>query len=389
MSERGGRRLRLGMVGGGRGSFIGATHRIAARLDDRYELVAGALSSDPDRAKASAHELLIPRDRGYGSYEEMVQAEAERTDGIELVSVVTPNDSHHAICRAFLDRGFDVICDKPLTTNLEDALDLVATVRETGLIFGITYNYTGYPMVRHARTMVEQGQLGQIRLVQVEFASGWMSTLLEQTGHKQAAWRTDPARAGPSFAVGDIGTHAHHLAAFVTGLELAELSADLSVMVPGRRLDDNAHILLRYTNGARGMLWASTIAVGSEHGLRIRVYGDQGGLAWEQENPNHLKFSPLDGPTQTLGRGSEGLSAEAARATRVSLGHPEGFFEAFANLYSDMADAIVARRAGTPANSPALQLPTVEDGARGVKFVEAALESSAKNGAWVDATLPF
>jgi len=389
MSDQLGRRLRLGMVGGGRGSFIGATHRIAARLDDRYELVAGALSSDPDRAKASAHELRIPHDRGYGSYEEMAQAEAARPDGVELVSVVTPNDSHHAICRAFLDRGFDVICDKPLTTNIQDALDLVATVRETGLIFGITYNYTGYPMVRHARTMVEQGQLGEIRVVQVEFASGWMSTLLEQTGHKQAAWRTDPARAGPSFAVGDIGTHAHHLAAFVTGLELAELSADLSVMVPGRRLDDNAHILLRYTSGARGMLWASTIAVGSEHGLRIRIYGDQGSLTWEQENPNHLKFSPLDGPTQTLGRGSEGLSAEAARATRVSLGHPEGFFEAFANLYSDMADAIVARRAGTPANSPALQLPTVEDGARGVKFVEAALESSAKNGAWVDATLSF
>ena len=387
MSEQDGRRLRFGMVGGGRGSFIGAAHRIAARLDDRYELVAGALSSDPERAKVSAHELLIPQDRGYGTYGEMAQAEAARPDGVEVVSVVTPNDSHHAICREFLDRGFDVICDKPLTTNLEDALDLVATVRQTGLIFGITHNYTGYPMVRHARTMVAEGQLGEIRVVQVEFASGWMSTLLEETGHKQAAWRTDPARAGPSFVVGDIGTHAHHLAAFVTGLELAELSADLSVMVPGRRLDDNAHILLRYTSGARGMMWASTIAVGSEHGLRIRIYGDKGGLAWEQENPNHLKFSPLDGPTQTLGRGSEGLSAEAARATRVSLGHPEGFFEAFANLYSDMADAIVARRGGTQANSLALQFPTVEDGARGVKFVEAALESSANNGAWVDATL--
>ena len=387
MSEQDGRRLRFGMVGGGRGSFIGAAHRIAARLDDRYELVAGALSSDPERAKVSAHELLIPQDRGYGTYKEMAQAEAARPDGVEVVSVVTPNDSHHAICREFLDRGFDVICDKPLTTNLEDALDLVATVRQTGLIFGITHNYTGYPMVRHARTMVAEGQLGEIRVVQVEFASGWMSTLLEETGHKQAAWRTDPARAGPSFVVGDIGTHAHHLAAFVTGLELAELSADLSVMVPGRRLDDNAHILLRYTSGARGMMWASTIAVGSEHGLRIRIYGDKGGLAWEQENPNHLKFSPLDGPTQTLGRGSEGLSAEAARATRVSLGHPEGFFEAFANLYSDMADAIVARRGGTQANSLALQFPTVEDGARGVKFVEAALESSANNGGWVDATL--
>ncbi len=387
MSEQDGRRLRFGMVGGGRGSFIGAAHRIAARLDDRYELVAGALSSDPERAKVSAHELLIPQDRGYGTYGEMAQAEAARPDGVEVVSVVTPNDSHHAICREFLDRGFDVICDKPLTTNLEDALDLVATVRQTGLIFGITHNYTGYPMVRHARTMVAEGQLGEIRVVQVEFASGWMSTLLEETGHKQAAWRTDPARAGPSFVVGDIGTHAHHLAAFVTGLELAELSADLSVMVPGRRLDDNAHILLRYTSGARGMMWASTIAVGSEHGLRIRIYGDKGGLAWEQENPNHLKFSPLDGPTQTLGRGNERLSAEAARATRVTLGHPEGFFEAFANLYSDMADAIVARRGGTQANSLALQFPTVEDGARGVKFVEAALESSANNGGWVDATL--
>ena len=387
MSDLGGRRLRLGMVGGGRGSSIGATHRIAARLDDRFELVAGALSSDPDRAKASAHDLFIPSDRGYSRFEEMARAEAARPDGVEVVSVVTPNDSHHAICRVFLDHGIDVICDKPLTTNLDDALDLVATVRKSGLIFGVTYGYTGYPMVRHARAMVAAGQLGEIRVVQVEFASGGMSTLLEETGNKQASWRTDPARVGRSFAVADLGTHAHHLAAFVTGLELAELSADLSVMVPGRRLDDNAHILLRYANGARGMLWASTVAAGSEHGLRIRIYGEKGGLAWEQERPNHLKFSPLDGPAQVLGRGSEGLSAEAVRATRAGLGHPEGFFEAFANLYRDMADAIVARRAGAEASSLHSLFPTVEDGARGVKFVEAALESSDKNGAWVDATI--
>jgi predicted dehydrogenase len=375
------------MVGGGRGAFIGGVHRLCARMDGQYDLVAGALSSDPQRAKESGADLRLAPDRVYTSFSEMAAAEAKRADGIEAVSIVTPNDSHHAIARAFLDRGIDVICDKPMTTTIEDALDLVQAVRRTGLVFGVTHNYTGYPMVRQAREMIAAGELGTIRVVQVEYVQDWLTTKLEDTGQKQAAWRVDPTRAGAGGCLGDIGTHAHNLACFVTGLGIRELAADVSRLVPGRKLDDNAHILLRFENGARGMLWSSQVAPGNENGLRLRVYGEKAGLEWSQEHPNQLRFSPVGQPPRVLSRGGPSLGAAAARATRIPSGHPEGYLEGFANLYRDLAEQIRARRAKRAPDRAALLVPTVEDGAHGVKFIHAAVESSAKNGAWVDLQL--
>lgn len=383
------RRLRLGMVGGGQGAFIGAVHRIASRIDDRYELVAGALSSDPERAKASAAELGIAPDRAYTDYAEMAKAEAGREDGIDAVAIVTPNHVHHGPAKAFLEAGIHVICDKPLTTTLADALDLVETVKRTGLVFGLTHNYTGYPMVRQARAMVAAGELGTLRVIQAEYPQDWLTTPLEETGQKQAAWRTDPAQSGAGGCIGDIGTHAHNLAAFITGLEVEQLCADLSTFVDGRRLDDNAQILLRYRGGARGMIWASQVAPGNENALRIRVYGDKGGLEWEQEHPNHLRFAPLGEPPRVITRAGAGSGAEAGRVTRVPPGHPEGYLEGFANIYSDIAEAIQARLENREPDAGALFFPTVEDGARGIKFIEATVESSAKGGIWVDATLPL
>ncbi len=383
------RRLRFGMVGGGDGAFIGAVHRIAARLDDRYELVAGALASEPARAKRSALALGIAPERAYGRFEEMAAGEAARDDGIDLVAIVTPNDLHHAVARAFLDRGIHVICDKPLTTTLADALDLAAVVRRTGLVFALTHNYTGYPMVRQARAMVAAGALGEIRVVQVEYAQDWLAERIEASGQKQAAWRTDPQRAGPAGSVGDVGTHAFNLAAFVTGLELEALCADLSTFVAGRPLDDNAHMLLRYQGGARGMLWVSQVAAGSENDLTLRVYGAQGGLAWRHDNPNYLLHTPLGEPPRTLGRGGAATGVEAAHATRLPPGHPEGYFEGFANIYRDVAEAIAARLEHRDPDPLALAFPTVEDGVRGVKFIEAAVESSARGGVWVDTRVAF
>jgi len=382
---RAARPLRLGMVGGGRGAFIGAVHRLCARMDGQYELVAGALSSDPQRARDSGADLGLAPDRVYANFAAMAAAEAKRVDGIEAVSIVTPNDSHHAIARAFLDQGIDVICDKPMTTTVEDALDLVKAVRRSGLVFGLTHNYTGYPLVRQAREMVAAGALGRIRVVQAEYVQDWLSTKLEDSGHKQAGWRVDPQRAGAGGCIGDIGTHAYNLACFVTGLNATELAADLGRFVPGRRLDDNVHILLRLDNGARGMLWASQVAPGNENGLRLRVYGEKAGLEWSQEHPNQLRFSPLGQPPQTLSRAGPNLGPAAAHATRIPPGHPEGYLEGFANLYRDLAEQIRARRDGRNPDPQALSVPTVEDGARGVKFIAAAVESSGRNGAWIDA----
>lgn len=378
------RRLRLGMVGGGQGAFIGGVHRIAARIDDRYELVAGALSSDPDRAKASAAELRIDTDRAYGTFQEMAAAEAAREDGIDVVAIVAPNHVHHAAARAFLDAGINVICDKPLATTLEDALDLAQVVREGDLVFGLTHNYTGYPMVRQARAMVEAGDIGDIRVVQVEYPQDWLTTKLEDTGQKQAEWRTDPARSGAGGCVGDIGTHAFNLASFISGLELKSLCADLSTFVAGRKLDDNAHILLRYASGARGMLWSSQVAPGNENGLRIRIYGDKGGLEWLQKDPNYLHFAPFGEPPRLITRGGNGSIEAAGRITRIPAGHPEGYLEGFANIYSDIAEVITARLEGRDPNPMAI-FPTVEDGVRGVKFIAATVESSAQGGVWVDA----
>ncbi len=382
-----GRRLRLGMVGGGQGAFIGGVHRIAARIDDRYQLVAGALSSDPARAKASAAELAIADDRAYGSFAEMAEAEGRRDDGIDVVAIVTPNHVHHAAAKTFLANGIHVICDKPLTTSLEAALDLVAEVRRTGLVFALTHNYTGYPMVRQAREMVAAGELGEIRVIQAEYPQDWLTTKLEDQGMKQAEWRTDPARSGPAGSTGDIGTHAFNLAAFMTGLGCEALAADLTTFVAGRRLDDNAHILLRYRGGARGMLWASQVAPGHENSLKIRVYGSKGGLEWFQEQPNHLHVAPLGQPPRLITRAGAGAGAAAAHASRVPPGHPEGYLEGFAQIYTDTAELIAAKAENRMPDAMARLVPTVEDGARGVKFIESAVESSRQNAAWVDASL--
>jgi predicted dehydrogenase len=378
------RRLRLGMVGGGPGAFIGAIHRIAARLDDHFELVAAALSSDPVRSRAAAADLHIAPDRAYGSLEDMTRAEAARADRIDAVSIVTPNHLHYAVAKAFLNTGIHIICDKPLTTTVEDALDLAQIVRRTGLIFGLTHNYTGYPMVRQAREMVAEGHLGNLRVVQVEYSQDWLATPLETTGQKQAAWRTDPAQSGPAGSLGDIGTHAYNLLCFVTGLHCQQIAADVSIFVPGRRLDDNAQLLLRFEEGARGMLWVSQIATGNDNNLRIRVYGEKAGLEWQQEEPNSLLFTPLGKPPVRLHRAGPATTPAAAHASRLPVGHPEGYLEAFAQLYSDLAEQISARLEGRAPAASSLLVPTVEDGVAGMRFISAALESSMKNSAWVD-----
>jgi len=370
------------MVGGGPGGFIGAVHRIAARLDDRFELVAAALSSDPERSRAAALDLHIVADRAYGSFAEMASAEAARPDRIDAVSVVTPNHLHHPIAKAFLEAGINVICDKPLTTTLEDALDLEKTVRHTGLLFSVTHNYTGYPMVRQARQMVSEGELGPIRVVQVEYAQDWLATPLEKTGQKQALWRTDPAQSGPGGSLGDIGTHAYNLACFVTGLTCRELAAELSTFVTGRRVDDNVQIMLRFEEGARGLLWASQVATGNQNNLRLRVYGEKAGLEWRQEEPNCLWFAALGKAPGLIYRAGPAAGPVAAHASRVPAGHPEGYLEAFAQLYADVAEQLSARIEARSPSPASLLVPTVEDGVAGMRFISAVIESSRGNSAW-------
>ncbi len=376
-------RIRLGMVGGGEGAFIGAVHRTAARLDDRYTLVAAAPSSDPERARASGQAMHLAPERVYADYRAMARAEAARADGIEVVAIVTPNHLHHDVACAFLDAGIDVLCDKPLTRDLAEADALVARTRASGRLFGVTYTYSGYPMVREARALVASGALGEVRVIQVEYAQDWLAAPLEATGQKQAAWRTDPARSGEGGCIGDIGTHAYHLAGYVTGLQATEISAELTRFVAGRLVDDDAQLRLRYANGARGLLWASQVACGCSNGLALRVFGSKGGLAWQQENPETLTFTALGEPPRTLRRGGPGLGAAATHATRVPGGHPEGYLEAFAQLYRDFADQVQARRNGQTPPPLALQLPDVVDGARGMQFIDAALRSSRNNAAWV------
>lgn len=380
--EAAGRRIRLGMVGGGQGAFIGAVHRIAARMDDQYELVAGALSSDPARAKASAQDLGIAEDRAYTSYEEMARAEAARPDGIEAVSIVTPNNVHAPAAKAFLNAGIHVICDKPMTLTVDESKELVALVKSTGKIFMLTHNYTGYPMVRQARAMIANGDLGEIRLVQAEYPQDWLTERAEATGtNKQAEWRTDPKRTGAGGCIGDIGTHAYNLACFVTGLEIDQLLAQLSTFVEGRLVDDDVQILLKWKGGAKGMLWASQVAVGHENGLKLRVYGTKGGIEWTQADPNYLWFTKFGEPKQLLTRGGAGASPEAARVSRVPGGHPEGYLEGFANIYTEAARAIHAARDGSKVD-PAVTYPTVEDGLVGMQFIEAAVASSKAGNVW-------
>jgi predicted dehydrogenase len=376
-------RVRLGMVGGGQGAFIGGVHRIAARLDDAYSLVCGALSSDVERARTSGIELGLDPARSYGSYAEMFAAERNRPDGMELVAIVTPNYLHYPVACAALAAGFHVICDKPLATSTAESDELVRLGAEAGRIFAVTYNYSGYPMVRQARSMVTRGNLGALRVVQVEYAQAWLAGALESTGQKQAAWRTDPAQSGPGGAIGDIGSHAFHLACFVTDRVPEQVLSDLSTFVPGRRVDDNAHVLLRFADGARGMLWASQIAHGHENALRLRVYGAMGGLEWAQEEPDRLWFTPSDRPRRLLTRGGVGMETEAARIARLPAGHPEGYLEGFATIYAEVARAVIAARDGATI-APEVTFPSVIDGTLGVRFIAACVRSSAEGGRWID-----
>ncbi|WAP68641.1 Gfo/Idh/MocA family protein [Jiella pelagia] len=375
-------RIRLGMVGGGEGAFIGGVHRIAARLDDKFQLLAGALSSTPEKAKASGAALGLDPGRSYGSYEEMASAEKGRPDGIEAVAIVTPNHMHFPVAKTFLEAGFHVICDKPMTTTLAEARDLAGIAKASGNIFVLTHNYTGYPMIRQARAMVANGEIGKIRMVVAEYAQDWLAERAEDTGSKQAGWRVDPAKAGAGGAIGDIGTHAHNLACYVTGLKVEKLSADLSTFVPGRQLDDNASMLLRFASGAKGMLWASQVAVGNENGLTLRIYGEKGGLDWCQEEPNKLWYTPLGEPKRLLTRNGAGATAPSTSVSRIPAGHPEGYLEGFATIYAEAAELI---RAATEGREPPtdIALPTIEDGIDGLAFIEACVKSSKEDGAWV------
>ena len=376
-----GGRIRLGMVGGGEGAFIGAVHRLAARMDDHYELVAGALSSTPEKAQRSGAALGLAADRIYDDYESMAKAESKRADRIEAVAIVTPNHMHAGPAYAFLEAGIHVICDKPLTTSLAEAKNLKSAADKSGLIFALTHNYTGYPLVRRAREMVKAGELGEIRLIQVEYPQDWLTGPTETTGNKQAEWRVDPKRSGAGGAIGDIGTHAYNLADYVGGLDATELSAELTSFGAGRALDDNVQVMLRYANGARGALWASQVAPGNENGLRIRIYGAKGGLDWAQAEPNHMLWSPLGRSTRIVTRAGPDSGAAAARVTRIPAGHPEGYLEAFANIYSEVAEAIKAARAGKKPPE-GVHFPTVDDGVKGLAFIEAAVKSSKANGKW-------
>jgi predicted dehydrogenase len=379
------RPLRYGMVGGGRNAFIGAVHRAAAALDQQAVLTAGALSSDPTRARESARDLNIADERAYGSWQELLEGELARPAGerIDLVVIVTPNDVHYPVAKAAVEAGFHVVCDKPLVHTSEQAAELVELVRSRGTVFGVTYNYTGYPLVRHARDMVANGELGELRKVVVQYSQGWLATRLEESGNKQAEWRTDPARSGIAGAMGDIGSHAENLAATITGRHVTHVGADLATVVPGRRLDDDAAVLLQLDGGVRGLLVASQIEIGQENNLRIRVHGSEGSLSWGQEDPNVLVHASASGPSRALRRGNDYLSESAQKATRIPPGHPEGYLEAFANVYLGVFEAIRAHQAGVHLEPLEGQFPTVEDGARGVRFIERVVESGASDQKWI------
>jgi len=372
-------KIKLGMVGGGKDAFIGSIHRMAARLDDRYDLVAGALSSSPIKASESAAEIGIDKKRSYTSYQEMAKKEGKLADGIDVVAIVTPNHLHADVAKVFLEAGIHIICDKPLTAKLSDAEELAALVKESGLVFAITYNYSGYPMVRQAKEMIAKGEIGTVRMVQSEYAQDWLATNIEQNGQKQATWRTDPNQAGAGGAIGDIGTHAYQLAEFITGLEASSLLADLDSFVSGRSLDDNANILLHYKNGAKGMLWVSQIASGKENGLNIRIFGDKGGLEWSQEDPNYLQHTTLGKPKQILTRAGSTTGELANAASRIPSGHPEGFIEGFANIYRETADLILAHHNKTEFTN---LVPTVDDGLRGMRFIDKAVASNQAGSIW-------
>jgi len=379
------RKLKFGQVGGGRDSFIGAVHRRAAISDGFTEFVAGALSSDPAKARLSGQDLLLAPERNYGSWQEMLDQESKLPEGerIDFVSIVTPNHVHFEPALAFVEAGFHVVLDKPMVHTSAQAQALIKAVEKHGVVFGVTHNYTGYPMVKEARDWVRSGKLGRLQRVVVEYPQGWLLQKIEEEGQKQAEWRTDPARSGVAGAVGDIGSHCENLVSYITGLEIDSLCADVNTFVAGRRLDDDASVLLRFKNGARGVLWISQIAAGEENGINIRVYGAEAGLFWEQEHPNWLYFKPPDAPMQVYKRGNGYFGEAASRATHLPFGHPEAFFEAFGNIYMNIADTIRARLEGREPTALELDFPTVYDGARGVKFIEKVIESGRSDQKWV------
>jgi predicted dehydrogenase len=380
------RKIRYGMVGGGRGAFIGAVHRIAAAMDQQVELVCGAFSSDPARSKASGADFFLPADRCYGTFEEMIKAEAKLPLGerMDFISIVTPNHMHFPPAKMALEHGFHVLSDKPATFSLAQAKKLAEIVKKTGLLYGLTHNYTGYPLVKQSREMVASGALGKIRKVVVEYPQGWLATRLEASDQKQAAWRTDPKRSGAAGCIGDIGTHAENLAEYITGLQISELAADITTFVKGRKLDDDGNVLLRFKGGAKGVLHASQISVGEENNLNIRIYGEKGGLEWHQNEPNTLLVKWLDQPMQVYRTANGYLGKAALAAGRTPPAHPEGYLEAFANVYRNFATTIRARLDGKklPKGDLALDYPKIEDGIRGMAFIEAVVASSKKNAAW-------
>ena len=379
------RKLRMGMVGGGRDAFIGPVHRIAAHMDNKIELVCGAFSSSPEKSRLSGQDLLLPPDRVYGDYREMLHGEAALPDGnrMDFVSIVTPNNVHYPVAVAALDAGFPVVCDKPMTINLEEARDLERRVAESGKLFCLTHNYTGYPMVKEARDLVSEGELGAVRRVVVEYPQGWLATRVESQGVKQAIWRTDPNIAGASSCMGDIGTHCENLAEYITGFRITEMCADLTTFVGGRGLDDDGSVLLRFDGGARGVLWASQVAVGQENSLRIRIYGEKGGMEWRQEEPNTLVVHRLDRPTEIRRTATDFVGAAASANARLPAGHPEGYIEGFANIYNSFADALSQVLEGNEVDESKVDYPNVRDGVRGMAFLEAVVGSSNSDRKWV------
>ena len=377
------RKIRIGMVGGGKNAFIGGVHRIALRLDGYYELVAGSFSSNFDNSKETGKDLGLAEDRIYETYHEMAEKESARSDGIDVVAIVTPNHLHIPIAKIFAEKGIHIICDKPLALSSEEAINLKNIVESKKLIFALTHNYTGYPMVRHARSLIQKGDLGSIRIIQAEYPQDWLTTKAEDSGLKQAEWRTDPKRSGDGGCIGDIGTHAFNLIRFITGLEVDELSADIHTFVKGRLLDDNAQIMLRFKGGAKGAIWSSQVAVGNENNLKIRVFGENGGLEWRQEDPNYLYYTKFGHPTQRVTRGSASASEEANNVTRVPPGHPEGYLEGFANIYSDVSKSLFAQINNQNYDQSNDCYPTIYDGVEGMRFIETVLESSKNNSKWV------
>ena len=377
------RKIRIGMVGGGKNAFIGGVHRIALRLDGYYELVAGSFSSNFDNSKETGKDLGLAEDRIYETYHEMAEKESARSDGIDVVAIVTPNHLHIPIAKIFAEKGIHIICDKPLALSSEEAINLKNIVESKKLIFALTHNYTGYPMVRHARSLIQKGDLGSIRVIQAEYPQDWLTTKAEDSGLKQAEWRTDPKRSGDGGCIGDIGTHAFNLIRFITGLEVDELSADIHTFVKGRLLDDNAQIMLRFKGGAKGAIWCSQVAVGNENNLKIRVFGENGGLEWRQEDPNYLYYTKFGHPTQRVTRGSDSASEEANKVTRVTPGHPEGYLEGFANIYSDVCKSLFAQINNQNYDQSNDCYPTIYDGVEGMRFIETVLESSKNNSKWV------